>query len=81
MGLVGVDISLFLSQLGYCVVYLIFVQQNLGPILRRAFPSAPLWVSGTVALILVQVRWGDAEERPPPPPLSNMRGVGGGSSF
>ncbi|CAN0401217.1 unnamed protein product, partial [Hapterophycus canaliculatus] len=54
-GLVGVDVSLFLSQLGYCVVYLIFMQQNLGPILRRAFPSSPPWATGTVALILVQV--------------------------
>lgn len=63
VGWVGVDVSLFMSQLGYCVVYLIFVQQNLGPTLRRAFPSQPSWLTGTMALLLVQVRRGKARHQ------------------
>ncbi|CAM9721892.1 unnamed protein product [Ectocarpus sp. 12 AP-2014] len=54
VGYVAVDVSLFLSQLGYCVVYLIFVQQNIGPSLREAFPSQPAWLTGTMALMVVQ---------------------------
>ena len=56
MGWIAVDVSLFLSQLGYCVVYLIFVAQNLGPLLRRALPSQYGWLAGTLALLVVQVR-------------------------
>ncbi|CAM9305474.1 unnamed protein product [Laminaria digitata] len=54
MGWIGVDVSLFLSQVGYCVVYLIFVAQNLGPLLRRALPSQYGWLVGTLALMVVQ---------------------------
>eukprot|EP00752_Nemacystus_decipiens_P008798 g7851.t1 len=54
VGWVGVDVSLFCTQLGYCVVYLIFVQQNLGPLVRRAFPSQPSWLTGTIAILMVQ---------------------------
>eukprot|EP00903_Cladosiphon_okamuranus_P013130 g12245.t2 len=54
IGWVGVDVSLFCTQLGYCVVYLIFVQENLGPTVRRAFPSQPSWLTGTMAMLLIQ---------------------------
>lgn len=56
MGWIGVDASLFLSQLGYCVVYFIFVAQNLGPLLRTALPPRYGWLGGTLALVMVQVR-------------------------
>ena len=56
MGWFGVDVSLFLSQLGYCVVYLIFVAQNLGPLLRKVLPSEYRWLAGTLAILMVQVR-------------------------
>lgn len=59
VGYVAVDVSLFLSQLGYCVVYLIFVQQNIGPSLREAFPSQPAWLTGTMALMVIQVKVGE----------------------
>lgn len=49
------DVSLFLSQIGYCVVYIIFVADNMGPLLRRAFSPNPPWLLGTVVLTLVQV--------------------------
>eukprot|EP00904_Undaria_pinnatifida_P006913 jgi/Undpi1/3351/HiC_scaffold_15.g06724.m1 len=54
MGWFGVDVSLFLSQLGYCVVYLIFVAQNLGPLLRKVLPSEYRWLAGTLAILMVQ---------------------------
>ncbi|CAN0537064.1 unnamed protein product, partial [Ectocarpus sp. 12 AP-2014] len=36
------------------VVYLIFVQQNIGPSLKEAFPSQPVWLTGTMALMIFQ---------------------------
>ncbi|CAN0539980.1 unnamed protein product, partial [Ectocarpus sp. 12 AP-2014] len=53
-GLRGRGCEPLLSQLGYCVVYLIFVQQNIGPSLKEAFPSQPVWLTGTMALMIFQ---------------------------
>lgn len=55
IGWICVDVSLFLSQLGYCVVYFIFVADNMGPLLRRTFSPNPPWLLGTVVLTLAQV--------------------------
>lgn len=56
IGRAGVDISLFLSQLGYCITYLIFVAQNLGPMLRSVLPPESSWLAESTTLILLQVK-------------------------
>lgn len=59
LGWVAVDISLFLTQLGFCCTYLIFVSDNIRPMLKDVLPSAYHWLAGTAMLMLYQVPSGE----------------------
>lgn len=56
LGWAAVDVSLFLSQLGYCITYLIFVARNVGPLVKDRLPDDWSWLARTNSLIMLQVR-------------------------
>ncbi|CAI5717327.1 unnamed protein product [Hyaloperonospora brassicae] len=55
MGRVAVNISLVLSQLGFCCSYLIFVEKNIGEVILAAFGIQRTTASSSLTLIVLQI--------------------------
>ncbi|RLN66901.1 hypothetical protein BBP00_00001950 [Phytophthora kernoviae] len=55
IGRVAVNISLVLSQVGFCCSYLIFVEKNIGEVILAAFNIQRTGASSSLTLILLQI--------------------------
>lgn len=55
VGRTAVNVSLVLSQVGFCCSYLIFVQQNIGEVILQAFNIKNSIASSSFTLILLQI--------------------------
>uniref|UniRef100_M4BRX0 Amino acid transporter transmembrane domain-containing protein n=1 Tax=Hyaloperonospora arabidopsidis (strain Emoy2) TaxID=559515 RepID=M4BRX0_HYAAE len=55
VGRVAVNISLVLSQLGFCCSYLIFVEKNIGEVILAAFGIQSTTASSSLTLIVLQI--------------------------
>ncbi|OWZ14116.1 Amino Acid/Auxin Permease [Phytophthora megakarya] len=53
--LVAVNVSLVLSQIGFCCSYLIFVEKNIGEVLFHAFNLQSSFTTSSWTLILLQI--------------------------
>ncbi|KAF1774523.1 Amino acid transporter, transmembrane domain [Phytophthora cactorum] len=54
-GRVAVNISLVLSQIGFCCSYLIFVEKNIGEVILAAFGIQRTTASSSLTLIMLQI--------------------------
>ncbi|OWZ08546.1 Vacuolar amino acid transporter [Phytophthora megakarya] len=55
VGRVAVNISLVLSQIGFCCSYLIFVEKNIGEVILAAFGIERTIASSSLTLIMLQI--------------------------
>ncbi|CAH0487319.1 unnamed protein product [Peronospora farinosa] len=55
VGRVAVNISLVLSQIGFCCSYLIFVEKNIGEVILAAFGIQRTTASSSLTLIMLQI--------------------------
>ncbi|RLN89176.1 hypothetical protein BBJ28_00024092 [Nothophytophthora sp. Chile5] len=55
VGRVAVNVSLVLSQIGFCCSYLIFVEKNIGEVMLHAFKFQKSMVTSSWTLILLQI--------------------------
>ncbi|CAH0473222.1 unnamed protein product [Peronospora belbahrii] len=55
IGRVAVNISLVLSQIGFCCSYLIFVEKNIGEVILAAFGIHRTTASSSLTLIMLQI--------------------------
>ncbi|KAL4147288.1 hypothetical protein PRNP1_011044 [Phytophthora ramorum] len=55
VGRVAVNISLVLSQIGFCCSYLIFVEKNIGEVILAAFNIQSTTASSSLTLIMLQI--------------------------
>lgn len=55
LGRIAVNISLVLSQVGFCCSYLIFVEKNIGEVILAAFNIQRTTASSSLTLILLQI--------------------------
>ncbi|POM71172.1 Vacuolar amino acid transporter, partial [Phytophthora palmivora] len=55
VGRVAVNISLVLSQIGFCCSYLIFVEKNIGEVILAAFGIERTVASSSLTLIMLQI--------------------------
>ncbi|RLN87146.1 hypothetical protein BBJ28_00013255, partial [Nothophytophthora sp. Chile5] len=55
LGRVAVNVSLVLSQIGFCCSYLIFVEKNIGEVILAAFSIQRSGASSSITLIALQI--------------------------
>ncbi|RLN86833.1 hypothetical protein BBJ28_00008192 [Nothophytophthora sp. Chile5] len=55
LGRVAVNVSLVLSQIGFCCSYLIFVEKNIGEVILAAFNIQRSGASSSITLIALQI--------------------------